>query len=427
MGLKLLCMADIHLGRRPGHLPDALLAREINVASLTPTAAWRTAIDEALLRKVDAVLLAGDVVQDDNRFFEAYGPLEAGVKRLVAADVPVFAIAGNHDTEVLPRLAKQIDGFTLLGAGGVWETATLTGADGTQVQLAGWSFPKRHTNTSPLATHNRSNNELPSIGLLHCDLDAASSKYAPVWRNALESSGINHWLLGHIHKPSLGGDQLSGYLGSLVGLTPGEHGPRGPWLIEVSQNGSAIAEQLPLAPLRWERWDIDVTDLTEPDQLQDELLAAMQRLDDQEEESLSAAKAVGCRFRLVGRSPIRRELLAWIKGQDINQLCRNIEGRAYFIERVEDRIQPAFDLETLAMATDPPGLMAARLLALTHFDEEGRELVRRAAPALKQAVALAAFDSIEDADYQDEAIRQLLISSGMDALDELLAQKEAQS
>ncbi|RMF20195.1 MAG: DNA repair exonuclease, partial [Deltaproteobacteria bacterium] len=128
MAVKLLCIGDIHLGRRPGRLPSDLFAEE--GAALGPLAAWRRAVDEAIDRRVDAVLLAGDVVEQEDDFYEAFAPLEEGVRRLQDAGIAVLAVAGNHDVAVLPRLARVIDSFRLLGAGGRWEEATVEGEDG---------------------------------------------------------------------------------------------------------------------------------------------------------------------------------------------------------------------------------------------------------------------------------------------------------
>ena len=67
------------------------------------------------------MLLAGDVVEQEDDFYEAYGDLRRGVDRLAAAGVPVLGVSGNHDVQVLPRLADAVPGFRLLGRGGAWE------------------------------------------------------------------------------------------------------------------------------------------------------------------------------------------------------------------------------------------------------------------------------------------------------------------
>ena len=100
-------------------------------------------------RVVRAVLLAGDVVDRDDDFFEAYGHLARGVRRLADADIEVIGVAGNHDVKVLPRLANEVPAFRLLGAGGEWEHCEI--ADGREsLTVWGWSFPQPRVIESPL-------------------------------------------------------------------------------------------------------------------------------------------------------------------------------------------------------------------------------------------------------------------------------------
>src|SRR5690606_37668208 len=135
--MKFLCAADLHLGRQPSRVPSAVLSSGVE---LTPAVAWRRLVSEAKAMRVDAVLIAGDVLDDEHDFFEAFGDLQAGVEELVASGVEVLAVSGNHDVEVLPRLAKAVPGLVLLGEGGRWEVRTFD--DGTcTVHVAGWSYP----------------------------------------------------------------------------------------------------------------------------------------------------------------------------------------------------------------------------------------------------------------------------------------------
>src|SRR5690606_11467913 len=124
--MKLLCAADLHLGRRPTRVPDTLLDDVGLAAAVAPQAAWRDLVALALDEGVAAVLLAGDLLDDEHDFFGMYGELRAGVERLIAGGVEVLAVAGNHDVAVLPRLAAVLPELRLLGQGGVWQVATLT-------------------------------------------------------------------------------------------------------------------------------------------------------------------------------------------------------------------------------------------------------------------------------------------------------------
>ena len=69
---------------------------------------------------MDAVVLPGDMVDAENKMYEALGPLERGVQRLLSEAIPVIAVAGNHDFDAFSRLVGSIedDRFHFLGPDG---------------------------------------------------------------------------------------------------------------------------------------------------------------------------------------------------------------------------------------------------------------------------------------------------------------------
>ena len=126
----ILAIGDVHLGTKCSGVPDVVSSWGIHLEELTPAAALELSVDLAIEQKVDAVLFAGDVVESTNARFEAMPPLEASARRLLGAGIEVIAVAGNHDVEALPRLASLLDGFTLLGAGGRWESSPTSATRG---------------------------------------------------------------------------------------------------------------------------------------------------------------------------------------------------------------------------------------------------------------------------------------------------------
>ena len=172
--MKILAVGDMHLGRTPSRLPP-----ELHAPDLGPAEAWRRSVAAAVDEGVKAVLLAGDVVDRDDDFFEAYRALESGVNTLAEADIDVIGVAGNHDVKVLPRLVRHIARFRLLGEGGRWEPCRIE-ADRESVTLWGWSFPQARVLSSPLEGHSLDPTPGINLGLLHCDRDAGpDSPYAP--------------------------------------------------------------------------------------------------------------------------------------------------------------------------------------------------------------------------------------------------------
>ena len=253
--VRLLCTGDLHVGRYPSYVPAG--DRTLSVES-----AWRRTVDWAVQEGVDAVVLTGDVADEDNKVFEAFGPLKEGVERLAAAGIRTFAVAGNHDFDALHRLADLLDpsAFTLLGPGGTWSVEVLERGGTPVLRLVGWSFPDRYVRTSPLDTFPSTGDDLPVLGVLHADLDQANSPYAPVRFADLTAAPVAGWLLGHIHRPSFRVEGGRGvlYPGSLQPLDPGERGPHGPWLVTVDAAGSVTADHRPLATVRYDEVVVDL-------------------------------------------------------------------------------------------------------------------------------------------------------------------------
>ena len=417
--VRLLAVGDMHLGRTPSRLPPDLRASELG-----PAEAWRRTVDHAHGRGVQAVLLAGDVVDRDDDFFEAYRALESGVRRLADAGIDVVGVAGNHDVRVLPRLVRHIPQFRLLGEGGRWESCRIEGGR-EAVTVWGWSFPQARVLTSPL--EGRSLEPAPGInlGLLHCDRDAGpDSPYAPTTRTELERAGLDGWLLGHIHKPdALTAASPSGYLGSLTGMDRGESGPRGPWMITVGDGRIAGVEHLPLAPLRWEVLEVDLEGIGDPFQARERLLTAVTALDGRMTSLPSAPNAVGLSVTLTGRTNFGNTALDQLAPDDRDETHTGAAGTRYFIESVHSDTRPEIDLEDLAKRQDPVGLLAARLLWLDRpeGDPERDRLIDEARQALRDQSAQSVWRGLGAGGDGPEPVTWLR-RAGYRVLDQLLGQ-----
>ena len=406
--MMLLAIGDMHLGRIPSRLPEELAGR---ARELGPAEAWRRAVDAAIAAGAKAVLLAGDVVEREDDFFEAYRELSQGVRRLADAGIAIIGVAGNHDVRVLPRLAEQIPQFQLLGRkqgaalasvvrwsaecqlpgrDARWERCEIH--DGNEVvSLWGWSFPRAQVNYSPLEGTRLERGPGINLGLLHCDRGVAQSPYAPVPKEALEQAGLDGWLLGHIHKPDeLAPPLPNGYLGSLTGLDRSETGPRGPWLITLAGGRITGIEQLPLAPLHWTPLEVSLDGLgaedENPDRIREEvqgrLLQAVREFDAQLMERSNRAleavpalngrdgspAAVGLRVRFTGRTRFGGAAADAI--QETNHACiyTSAGNAQYFVASIQADTRPEMDLGQLAERSDPVGLLAQRLLWLEQLE-----------------------------------------------------------
>jgi len=437
----LLAIGDVHLGTRPSSLPENLDSSGVDPSALTPEAALRVAVDRAIAEGVDAVLFAGDVVESTNARFEALRPLESAVRRLLDAGIPVLGVVGNHDVEALPRLAGMIDGFELIGEGGHWQTRVIEKGGRPAAEIVGWSFPERQVRNSPIGDLLRNpiapaHSGIPRIGLLHGDLDASGGTYAPFTSRELTDAGLDAWLLGHIHKPSLAegggldGSGPRGYLGSLVGLDPGETGQHGPWLIRVTASGAVVPRQLAIAPLRWERVDLRIGEDEGPEDVGDRLAEEAVRVALEIQAEGSAPQALGLRLRLIGPTRHYDALRRQIDDGNWKGVTRSAGETFVFIDKVLDGLDLDLDLEEVARGDDPPALLARELLILGRSGEE-RSVLLEAARSELQGLASESRWSVlnEERDPQDprsdDALAALLTKSGTNALNQLLSQRDS--
>jgi DNA repair exonuclease SbcCD nuclease subunit len=424
---KLLFVGDVHLGRALTRIPPAL-AEETDPWELAPTAAWKRTVEYALAHRPDAVILAGDVVESENARFEAFRHLKDGVRRLGEAGITVCGVAGNHDVEALPRLARAIEGFHLLGADGGWSLHTVSRDETPLVHVAGRSFTGHGRSAGlPLERFPDSPDGRPVLGVVHCDLDATESRYAPVSRHALASTDAAGWFLGHVHRPSLPNTPRPiGYLGSLVGLDPTETGRRGPWWVEVTPGGDIASTHLPLAPLRWDRLEVSVAEDLAPEDLLNHLDQAVREDHDAHAGELGEARVLGYRLRLTGRvrrhDSLQRELEALAREPMIIPLG----DRVAFLDRIVDDTAPALDLGEIGRGEDPAGLLARDLEALETQTDRAAELIALARQRLSEVANGNQFQRLEAWDNGDEAIRARLLRAGRRALVELLGQTEAE-
>lgn len=424
---QILCTGDVHLGRRPSRVPvedDELSVRHV----------WERFVKTAINREVDVVALTGDIVDSENQMYEALGPLERGVQRLLDDGIEIVAVAGNHDHSAFPRLARALDaeGFHLLGPGGAWEEVQIAPESGETVRFVGWSFPQPTVLTSPLADVEIAETDEPTIGVLHCEAGSGEGQYAPVQRDALARTPVDAWLLGHIHAPTdyREAGQLQLYPGSLQPLDPGEPGPHGAWLVEVADQ-DVTAEQIPLATLRYQETAVDVSDCETRDDVEETVLNTLRDGAAEVGEQYPNLRHVAHRLRVEGRTHLHREIEETLR-EMVGAVRREVDEVAATIERFRLETRPDHDLDELARTDDPPGVLAELLLTLERgdaADERARRVLREASKATRQVHESSRYEPLRrDSETRDppgrEDLRSMLYQQGLLLLDELLAGRD---
>ncbi len=427
--MKILCTGDVHIGRRSSLRPAHHDGRPHSCS-----AAWEAIVSCSIEQRVDVVAMSGDIIDRDNRYFEAYGPLEQGLRQLTAAGIMTFAVAGNHDFDVLPRLVESVgsEHFRLLGHGGTWERATLVQGGQPVLHVDGWSFPEQYVESSPLTSYPvRPDDGVPVLAILHADLNQARSRYCPVALDELRRFNVAMWLLGHIHKPARiaqAGSSMVLYPGSPQAMDPGETGTHGPWIVDLESGKDIRSCQIRLSSIRYHTVTIDLTGIDEAAQIQQQVADASRKtlIEVVEAGDPGRLTLVCLRLILTGRTRFHRQLPTLLQDSQYD-LELSVNGVTASIERIIFRTRPAIDLARLAVGNDPVGELARVILALEgeKVPAEYQDLVSEAFSRLRVVHQSGYYIAIGEDPFPDyPAACALLTAEGLSLLDELLAQKE---
>lgn len=424
--MKILCTGDVHIGRRSSRLPPGSDSRHHSCA-----AAWLRIVDVAVAEGVDVVAVTGDLVDQSNRFFEAFGPVEAGLRRLADAGIETLMVAGNHDFDVLPRIVEAVSSGSvrLLGKGGEWQRITIERA-GLRVHFDGWSFPREHHPSSPLDGYSPAADGAPTVVLLHADLEQPRSSYAPIALAELRRHPDRIFLLGHVHlmrRVQESGAAQAVYPGSPQAMDPAESGDHGACIIEVT-GGGFRTDFRPISTVRYEPIQISLDNVDRIEEVDEAVISRMR------ERLLELAgdpylRIAHFRVRLTGRTTLHRQLSDRLRDRLVE--LEVPVGRAVgTVDRPIFDTRPARDLAALAAAGGAPAILAGLIAELETGAGSGEGLVAEARQAVRDIERASSFlPVLEPASLADDeaAIRKELSRAAMLLLDEMLAQKEDQT
>lgn len=430
--IKLLVVGDIHIGRGSSRVsaddPSEVSAR----------GAWDRIVEAALSESVNLLCLTGDITDESNRFWEAIGPLERGLRQLEACGIMTLAVSGNHDHDALPRLADQLESasFRLLGRAGAWQRYTHQAGGEALLHVDGWSFPRESVRASPVDTYDLpADAAVPTLAMVHGDLDVADSRYAPLPRQRMLAKPVAGWLLGHIHAPMVEAPKDQPFIvypGSPQALDPGETGVHGAVIVEFEHGRCLGVRRLPLSTVRYDGLEVDVAGV-------EDLSALTMRVHDEIESFAEQAGSEGgdrlrhlvIRLTLHGQTP-----LAGALQEEVEQIRADLElevaGVTCSVDRVTLRVLPVVDLAALSRSSSPPATLATLLLELrerkplNELSERSRRLTERVRTAMATQRRAAVFAGAADAgDLDDDAVREMVAAQAEALLAELVQQQGA--
>lgn len=428
MDLRVLVTGDLHIGRTSTRLPKSIPS---DSETLRAVNGWHSIVEHAVADGVDLLILTGDIADEDNRFWEAIGPLQTGLRHLADHGVRTLAVSGNHDHDVLPRLADALGGegnFTLLGRGGQWQRETIT-VDGRPVlHVDGWSFPAKVVNHDPVLSYPAAPGQgVAVLGVVHGDLDDAASRFAPLSLSRLTAQPVDGWLLGHIHKPRLHaqGKLFVLYPGTPQALDFGESGVHGPWQFEVDAGRVETPRQVPLSCCRYDEIEIDLTDVLDDAGFETAVLGAVREAEERMTiESGDRLQALSLRLRLAGRTPLfdRLSLLS----KELLDYTGSTSSLAVRIDHVYPEVLPDIDLESLARGSTPLAVAAGLLHAVetTPDAPQVQELIASVTDRMSKVGSGREYMTVADVPSVDEHTSRLLVREQLNFIIGQLVQQQ---
>ena len=312
--MRFLHAADAHLDS-PCSSRSETVRHQLRDASRL---AFQRLVDLALSERVDAVLIAGDLFDDERLSFQTERFLLEQLHRLDTEEIPVVYATGNHDPgrAGLRSLELPWPGNVTIARDRTPVRINIEGAgrDSEDREVRGVVTAAGHetaTERGDLSTvFPTPEGRLAEIAVLHTQVvdspgSAAHQSYAPSRLDGLRSSGHDYWALGHVHKRSVLCEHPGiHYSGNLQGRTHGERGAKGCLLVEVQPGAPPDVEFKRLAPIQWE--DVEIRDPSEATTL-DALIETVAGEWDEVTGGESGSDWIG-RIRISGATPLWREL-----------------------------------------------------------------------------------------------------------------------
>ncbi len=246
--IRILHTADIHLKDKNGEAAAKAFSDIISLAKA---------------EKPDVILIAGDLFDSG---FESKSEKNYMASLLgQIPDIPVFMIAGNHDSLPCYRDVTLPSNVHMFGSD--MGKASVGCAD-----IYGVSMNRNYSEESLLNGFYVDDESRINILLLHGDLDG-SSAYNPFTSAQLASSGVDYAALGHVHTTTgvgKAGATHYAYAGVPQGRGFDELGTKGVWIGSVHK-GYVDLKQQPVCSYTYEEINIDISGLKDYMQIADKI------------------------------------------------------------------------------------------------------------------------------------------------------------
>ncbi len=339
--------ADLHIGSpfKGVSASSASLAAALRDATLQ---AFQNIVALCIDRKVDFLVVAGDIYDGADRSIAAQLAFLDGLTELAKHGIRTFVAYGNHDP--LDGWASSIDWPEQVKIFGNRVESELFLKDGEPVaNIAGISYQtgSESRNLARLFAGCLDSRHpgLYSLAILHCNVagESAHANYAPCSLSDLQDCGFDYWALGHVHERKvLYRKPYVVYPGNAQGRNIRESGARGCYLVSVQADCTADLDFVATDKIRFGRGKVAIDGMNSLSELDRALAKEMEKL-----RADSEGRPVLCRIELSGRGQLYHEISQDDELEDLLERCRQKcehERPFCWVEELELSCRPEMNL-----------------------------------------------------------------------------------
>jgi DNA repair exonuclease SbcCD nuclease subunit len=316
--------ADLHLDspfKGLSGVPDAVRQRLRESAF----ASMQRVVDTARREHADFVVLAGDLYDSADRSLRAQLRLKRMLEELAEDGIGVFAVHGNHDPESGRQAMLDWPGSVhIFGSSSVGCVPAYRRDGKLAAYVYGISYAHAAV-TENLALRFVKREGAPfHLAVLHGNVDGipGHDPYAPCRLAELTAAGFDYWALGHVHdRRVLHEYPHVVYPGNIQGRSMRETGPKGAYLVRVSETGQVSLDFKDTADVLWQEAEVRIDGVSREQDLMERLLSAAQQA-----RAEASGRPVVLRFRLEGRGAIHEKLLEAAAAEEWLEELREILG-----------------------------------------------------------------------------------------------------
>lgn len=279
-------------------------------------------IDEADKRKIDYLILSGDLYNEE---YFTYSDM----KRLLdlfrkIENTAIIISPGNHDPYSINSLWELVD---IPDNVYLFKKESIEKIEFPDVDIYGFAFENQHYQEKEFTFDYEINPNKINILSLHADLIDSKSPYFPIEKNNLMKYPFDYIALGHIHKPTKISDHIY-YPGSIEPLDFGEKKRHGALYGEFNDRELKI-EMIPLSSSIFIEHLFRIENEFKYYELEKEL----------EDICTIFSEKIYIRIILVGYLSREYEV-------DLELLKESLKNKFYYIE-IDNRIQQEYDINKI--------------------------------------------------------------------------------